>query len=125
VRTARIYPEELAARASNLVFSFRANMRGELERAQCLTGAHAIWSLWRGYLDEPSGARLTRWLEHHGIPLSIAHASGHATVHDLKRLAEALHPTHIVPIHTTAPGRFPDRFGPTVELHPDGEWFSI
>lgn len=124
VRAARIYAEELATRASKLVFSFRASMRGELERAGCLTGARAIWSLWHGYLEELSGRRLRQWFEQNGIPLAIIHASGHASVRDLQRLAEALQPTRIVPIHTAAPERFPDLFS-NVALHGDGIWWSV
>ena len=44
----RIYPEELRARMSELVVSFRGSMRHELEDAGCLEGARCVWSLWPG-----------------------------------------------------------------------------
>ncbi len=55
VRKQRVFPEELASRAGELVMTFRWSMAAELDRAGCLEGAHAVWSMWRGYLDETSG----------------------------------------------------------------------
>lgn len=124
VRKNRLYPEELAARAPDLVMTFRGSMAAELERAGCLTDAQAIWSLWPGYLDQPSGARLQQFLDRHSIPVSLVHSSGHATVEDLQRLAEAIAPERIVPIHTTASRDFPDFFM-GVEPHRDGEWWAV
>jgi ribonuclease J len=99
-------------------------MGSELERAGCLDGARAIWSQWEGYLDEPSGARALEWLEAHRIPLEIIHASGHATVEDLQRLAGAFAGSRLVPIHTAHPERFMGTFGRT-EIHDDGEWWDV
>ena len=67
---------------------------------------------------------LKAFLERHGIPLSVIHASGHATVADLKRLVDSIAPDRIVPIHTDAPESFADAFG-HAELHPDGEWWEV
>lgn len=61
VRSSRLFPEQLAALSSRLVFSFRGSMRSELERAVCLTGAHLFWGLWPGYLERPDGLRLRQW----------------------------------------------------------------
>lgn len=68
VRGRRVFPDELAGRAGELVMTFRGSMAAELDRARCLEGAHAVWSLWPGYLDEPSGVKLRGWLAEHGIP---------------------------------------------------------
>jgi ribonuclease J len=81
-------------------------MGRELERAGCLDGASAIWSMWPGYLRNPSGERLQAFLKGQAIPLVIQHASGHATAVDLARLAQALAPTCVVPIHTATPEAF-------------------
>ena len=118
IRSARLYPEDLSGLADRLVLSFRGSMASELERAKCLEGASALWSLWPGYLDQPSGRKLRRWLDQHVVPLTLAHASGHATVADLQRLVTAMRPERIVPIHTCYPELFEERFlGTRVELH--------
>jgi ribonuclease J len=120
----RIFPEQLVARASTLVLTFRGSMTRELEAADCLNGARAVWSLWPGYLECPSGHKLRRWLERHEIPLSFIHASGHATVPDLQRLARGIDAGRVVPMHTSAPERFPELFD-RAELHRDGEWWKV
>src|SRR6185436_1916153 len=74
IRTARIFPEELADRATTLVLTFRASMMREIEAARCLRGAVAIWSMWPGYLDHPVQESLLRFLERHEIPLVVHHA---------------------------------------------------
>jgi ribonuclease J len=124
VRASRIYPEELEREAHRLVMTFRHPMRADMERAGCLTGAGALWSMWPGYLAEASGRAAARWLEDQAIPLAIAHASGHATVADLRRLADAFAPARIVPVHTSAPEAFPASF-PRVERHEDGETWAV
>jgi ribonuclease J len=124
VRSSRLFPEELAALSHRLVITFRSSMLAELERADCLAGAEALWSMWPGYLERPSGSALRERLAEHGIPLTIAHASGHATVPDLGRLVAALRPERVVPIHTANPERFSELFA-CAELHADGEWWPI
>lgn len=124
VRPHRIYPEALATRRSDLVILFRASMAKELESADCLDGARAIWSMWPGYLEEPSGLRLRRWFSSAGISMIIHHSSGHGHIRDLQRLVAALRPDRVVPIHTFAPHRFDELF-PRVERHPDLEEWAV
>ena len=123
VRPRRIYPEELREKAGKLVMIFRASMAREMEKAGCLEGAHAVWSMWPGYLDELSGQRLKSFLDRLGIGMTIHHASGQATVPDLQRLVAALAPGRVVPIHSSAGERFAEFFG-GVERHADGTWFE-
>jgi len=124
VKPHRIYPEELAARRSELVMLFRGSMSRELEEIGCLEEACCIWSMWPGYLREPSGERLRAWLEQLGIPMVIHHASGHAFIPDLQRLVRALAPRRVVPIHTFAGDRFAEFF-PRVERQADGVWWEV
>lgn len=124
VRSSRLFPEELAALTQRLVITCRSSMLADLERADCLTGAEALWSMWPGYLEQPSGVALHDRLDKLGIPLTIAHASGHATVADLERLVAALRPERVVPIHTATPERFAELFA-CAELHADGEWWPV
>jgi ribonuclease J len=124
IKAVRIFPEEVAARAHDLVLTFRASMMAEIERAGCLKGARAIWSMWPGYLEQPTQKRLLKFFEHNGIPLEVHHASGHAYLTDLQRLATAIAPGRVVPIHSFAPSRFQDFFA-NVEVHQDGEWWDV
>lgn len=124
VNASRIYPEELRRRASRLVVTYRHSMRADIERAECLAGAGALWSVWPGYLASATGESPKRWLERREIPLTVAHASGHATVGDLRRLADAFAPARIVPVHTSAPEPFESLF-PRVERHEDGERWAV
>ena len=83
-----------------------------------------MWSLWPGYLTQPSGLRFRQLIDEAGIPLIHHHTSGHAYVEDLQRLANAFDPARIVPIHSEATDRFADHF-PRVEQHADGTWWEV
>jgi ribonuclease J len=124
VKPHRIYADELVGRRGELVILFRPSMSHELEAIGCLEGALAIWSLWLGYLREPSGERLRAWLDRLGIKMVIHHASGHAFIPDLQRLVSALAPDRVVPIHSFAADRF-EAFFPRVERRRDGEWWDV
>ena len=103
---------------------FRPYMGVDLKRADCLSGARLFYSLWDGYLNDGSQDYLLEWLTRHDIPLTKIHTSGHASVADLKRFAQALAPKRLVPIHSFEPGRYPELFD-NVEPHTDGEWWEV
>lgn len=69
-RESRLFPENLAAAAPELVLTFRGSMTGELDRANCLDGARAIWSMWPGVFrraQRPPPSRVARRPRHpHG-----------------------------------------------------------
>jgi ribonuclease J len=92
--------------------------------AGALGGARAVWSLWTGYLGEPSGVALQEFLGRHDVPLEVHHTSGHASVADLQRLARALAPRRLVPIHSQAGHRFGHHFA-GVDVQPDGVWWEV
>jgi ribonuclease J len=121
---ARIYQEELAADPGRWVMSFRTSMAHELGRAGCLADASAVWLMWAGYLDGEAGVRTREVFRHAGVELELVHASGHARVEDLQRLARAIGATRVVPIHTSAPERFDSLFE-RVERHFDGERWEV
>ncbi|HUS23015.1 MAG TPA: MBL fold metallo-hydrolase RNA specificity domain-containing protein [Aeromicrobium sp.] len=83
-----------------------------------------MWSLWTGYLDEPSGVALQKFLAERDIPLTVHHTSGHASVKDLQRLATALEPARVVPIHSLAGHKYSDYFD-GVSVQADGEWWEV
>jgi ribonuclease J len=124
VRSRRIYPQELADRRAELVMTFRLSMGRELAATGCLTGAHAVWSMWPGYLRQPSGAALEEFLARGGIPLSVQHASGHAFVADLQRLVGAIRPERVVPIHSFGGDQF-KQFFDRVDRRYDGDWWQV
>lgn len=99
-------------------------MMSEIERAGCLNGAYAVWSMSPGYLEQPGQKRLLTSFERHCVPLVTHHASGHAYLPDVQRLATAIAPGRLVPIHLFAPGRSGEFFD-NVEVHGDGEWWDV
>jgi ribonuclease J len=122
--THRIFGEGLSEIAPNAAMLFRPAILGDLDRAGCLNGAVAIWSQWSGYLAQERGKALMAELAQRGIPLVHAHTSGHASIKDLKRLARAVVPRMLVPVHTFAPHSFPEHFE-AVALKQDGEWWEV
>jgi ribonuclease J len=120
----RLWPEQLAEHAPRSVMLFRGWMLKDLERAGALGGARVIWSQWEGYLEDGTGAQLKAECEARGIPFEIIHTSGHASLGDLKRLAAAIAPKRLIPIHTFERDRFPKLFN-NVMLVDDGQWIEV
>jgi ribonuclease J len=120
----RVFPEDLAPRARELVLLLRPSMIVELEHAGALRGALAIWSLWRGYLENGTEQRMQRVLASHGVPLEVHHVSGHAYIPDLHGLVRAVSPERVIPIHTAQPAAYALLF-PRTELRTDGEWWDV
>ena len=120
----RVYPEALAGIAPRTAMLFRGSMLRDLERADCLGGARLVWSQWAGYLARPETRAMVERLKARGVPLCKAHTSGHAAIKDLRRLAAAVAPRRLVPVHTFEPGAFPAEFQNVTPME-DGEWQQI
>ncbi len=120
----RIYPEDLAKETSRSVMLFRPSMKKDLENADCLSRAGLIYSLWEGYLRMPKQTKFLNWLKEKKIPLTPIHTSGHASADDLQKMAQALNPKTLVPIHSYATDQFPDYFD-RVEQKQDGIWWEV
>ncbi len=123
-KAARIYPNQLAAEAPKSVMLFRPSMVKDLEKADCLAGAHLTYSLWGGYLRRDEQKPFLVWLKSRSIPLTHCHTSGHATVADLQRLAKALAPKMLVPIHSFHTEAYPQHFEHVCLKH-DGQWWNV
>lgn len=123
-KSARIYRERLTETADRTVMLFRPAMSADIEAANLWTGARAIWSQWDGYLKDGPGARLKADLAARGVPLTVIHTSGHASIADLKRLAAALDPARLIPIHTFEGDRY-SRYFQNVTRRNDGEWWDV
>lgn len=85
------------------------------------TKASAIYSMWHGYLERSD---LSQFLETKGIPIVEIHTSGHAYVSQLKRLADALQPRFIIPIHTFYPEKYTAIFANVIQLK-DGQEMNL
>lgn len=120
----RVFAEELAAEPDRWVMCFRQSMLRELDRARCLREARAVWLMWPGYLDREAGQVFRASLASLGIDLTVVHASGHASIEDLQRLAAAIDAEKVVPIHTDAPERYSTLFGRVVR-QPDETWWEV
>ena len=60
--------------------------------------------------EKPGGKALCLELDQKCIPFKIIHTSGHAGVHDLRRLAAAVASKALVPIHTAQPRGYREIF---------------
>jgi ribonuclease J len=120
----RVYPQHLAALAPGAIFLFRPSMATDLERAECLNGARLVWSQWEGYLADPRFAPFLEWQQRLGLPMERLHTSGHASIGDLRRLAEAISAKRVVPIHSFESGRYAEFFS-NVECRDDGERWAL
>jgi len=68
IKGARIFEEELAREPQRYVTKLHSQTAHALAKHGGLVGARAMWSLWSGYLDEPSAQRLRAYLEGQGVP---------------------------------------------------------
>lgn len=124
IKAFRIFPEGLKARHNEIIMTFRISMAREFESAGCLEDATAIWSLWPGYLERTKEQPYHDFLNRHDIPMQVHHASGHAYLEDLKKLASAVAAKRLVPIHSFAGDKFAVHFE-NVERHEDGHWWDV
>lgn len=110
--TWRVKPDEIRRRPDRYILLVRDNMVPELQLAlrDAAEEALLLYGLWKGYLDRPGMKNLQRWVEKAHMQFLYAHTSGHAVTADLKRLACALKPKTIVPIHTTCPEEYAKHF---------------
>ena len=124
VRSLRIYDDELARRASELVIAPSTSSLEELESLGVLLGAEALWSMWPGYLTIMSMRPALRILRRNGVAIHHAHASGHASPADLCRFADLVAPGRVVPVHTQAPEAMAALVD-QVDMREDGEWWRV
>ncbi len=124
VAAVRRFPEDLATARGKLAYLGTSSTASELIDAGALCNGAVVWSLWHGYLEQPSGRRLRKLLEEAEVPLLEHHTSGHAHITDLARLVDAFASARVVPIHSEATDQFPNHF-PRVERHTDGEWWEV
>jgi ribonuclease J len=114
----------LRKRGGKTFVIYRQRSEPEIEAAGIPTKSVLFYSQWAGYMTEPSFKPTEVFCRKYGIDILQAHTSGHATVNDLKRFADALKPKTLVPIHTFGAEKFHRLFNNVKELK-DGEVFEI
>jgi ribonuclease J len=125
-RAHRIYRDRLAEIVKRSVMLFRPPMLQDIDLIpHAWDGARMIWSQWDGYLSSTASQAFIARLNERGVPLSTIHTSGHASIRDLKRLADAVSPNVLVPVHTFEGDRYSELFGANVSRRSDGEWWSV
>jgi len=85
------------------------------------TDLSAIYSMWHGYLERSD---LLKFLKEKGISISEIHTSGHAYISQLRKMADALKPRFIVPMHTFYPEKYHDMFSNVIQLE-DGQQMNL
>lgn len=115
-KKSKIEVDEISGRSREVLLLAKANSLLPIipRHLPCTEGVEVIWSMWDGYLTGNDPA--SRFCAQHGIQPRVIHTSGHATVADLQRLAGAISPKRLIPIHTFAPERFTELFDNTVML---------
>jgi len=114
--------EEINSNRKHMVMLMRDNsiFRACLRKMPDLEGALALYSMWEGYVTDRFRAALKR----HKIDYHYIHTSGHAVLGDLQKLAEALKPKSLIPIHTFHAHEY-SRYYENVRLVNDGEQVTL
>ena len=97
---------------------------GYADRVQPTADDAWVWSQWAGYLkDEEQNGALKAFLAPCGEPLLI-HSSGHAPPELLARLAKAVNPKILLPIHGEAWPQHQAEFE-NIRILENGQWLEI
>ncbi len=122
-RGSEITLREIAKAGEKAFLMYRESIRPKIEKIGDLKDAAMIYSMYEGYKREESFKKVQSFLDEKKITLETAHTSGHASFDDLKRLAAALKPNVLTPIHTFNPERYAELW-PKVRSLNDGETFE-
>lgn len=120
----RIYFEDVKKEPEKYLILFRPLYIGDLTRHGLLNKAVYIYSHWEGYWHRGDFEEVRSWIEENNIPKYDIHTSGHASKEALIKLAEALKPEKIIPIHTLAPDMYKELFEGVVSLE-ENEWVEV
>jgi ribonuclease J len=126
----RVTREELYATPDSfLYFGKLSDFRRINKSKNAETPVNVIYSQWVGYIDGKHAGqfgsdKISAFRSDPAINFVYAHTSGHATAEDLHKLADALDPKILVPVHTESPEDFEKMFS-NVERATDGVPFFI
>jgi ribonuclease J len=124
VRPAKIEMEEIGQLGREVVMLAKGNrllpvLADHLPPTNTL---ELIWSMWPGYLTGDDV--VSRFCKERGLQLRHIHTSGHAPTEDLQRLARAMRPKQLIPIHTFERERYRELFD-NVRMADDGEEIQL
>ncbi len=123
----RIYIEEIAKSPEKYTILFREiHIADFVKFSELFENARFFYSMWNGYWKEDSDyyKKAREFVEKYNLEKIDIHTSGHASVKDLKSFVDKLNSPKIVPIHTFYPQSYSEIFK-NVEIHQDGEWFTV
>ncbi len=115
---------EIARSPGRFIVVYRETSKSKIELIKNFKDAVMIYSMYEGYKKDDSFKKVQAFLDKHEIALENAHTSGHASPADLNRLALALNPRRLIPIHTCEPEGY-NEFGSFVDVLKDNEVFEI
>lgn len=129
VRAARhgITEKGIVARRGKALMLARANrfLPTITRKLPSLAGLKAIWSMWEGYLERDPENPYNKFCAECGLERKVIHSSGHACVEDLRKLAEAVQPKRLIPIHTSHASQYRAVFGEVVCQVADGQALAL
>lgn len=126
----RVKSEELHATPESFLYFGRVSGFRRIEEFKnAVAPVNVIYSQWLGYLDGNHADyfgtdRISAYRSDPAVNFVYAHTSGHAPVADLQRLAAALKPRKLVPMHTEHGEDFSQIFANVVTLN-DGERWTL
>ena len=82
------------------------------------------WSMWRGYLTNENGTRVSGWFEKGGSRACHIHTSGHASPDELQSFARSMNARQLVPIHGAAWDGY-TTWLPSIKRLADGEPMTL
>ena len=107
------------------VMLVRPGFRWDIRKFLNLKDATWVYSMWPGYFQTSKPLNKMRsYFEEKNVRIEYLHTGGHASIQDLTKLAKALNPSTIIPIHSDHAGKYKDYF-PNVALLDDGKNFII
>jgi ribonuclease J len=109
---------------SKAIMIVRPGFLYNLKNHLALDNATWIYSMWKGYLEGDSFAKLRNFLDEKRVRFEYLHTSGHARIDDLKRLADSISPKIVIPIHTNNPDMYRN-FISNTRIMNDGEILSL
>lgn len=117
----RITKEELHANPAKYLFFSKMSHFKSINLHKKIKPVNVIYSQWLGYLsgkdaDYYGAEAIAGYQNDPQVNFVYAHTSGHATVEDLQKFAEALNPKMLVPVHTEHAAEFMNLFNNVLEL---------
>jgi len=110
--------------STHAVLLFRPIHMRDLEKADLLNSCSIYLFQWEVIWEQDSNAYLRECLANHKIAKESIHNIRSCKPIRLKRFADALVPSRIVPIHTFMPEKYLEIYN-NVELHADGQYWEV